>query len=74
MNKDDYKLTKLESILEILLSYMHVHTMVNIIFCIATTTVVKYSFLYARQDVLWYGAVRPSVRSVVHISCGRDVG
>ena len=32
-------------------------------------------FLYARHltDVLWYGAVRPSVRSVVHNPCGQDI-
>ena len=31
--------------------------------------------LYARHltDVLWYGAVRPSVRSVVHNPCGQDI-
>ena len=35
----------------------------------------KISFLYARHltDVLWYGAVRPSVRSVVHNPCGQDI-
>ena len=42
-----------------------------------------YFFLYARHltDVLWYGAVRPSVRmsvrpsvgSVVHNPCGQDI-
>ena len=38
-----------------------------------------HRFLYARHltDVLWYGAVRPSVRpyvrSVVHNPCGQDI-
>ena len=43
----------------------------------------NFPFLYARHltDVLWYGAVRPSVRtsvrpsvrSVVHNPCGQDI-
>ena len=36
---------------------------------------VMFTFLYARHltDVLWYGSVRPYVRSVVHIPCGQDI-
>ena len=32
-------------------------------------------FLYSRHltDVLWYGAVHTSVRSVVHNPCGQDI-
>ena len=32
-------------------------------------------FLYFRHltDVLWYGEVRPYVRSVVHNPCGQDI-
>ena len=50
----------------------------NIIYCSMCSYVCNY-FLYARHltDVLWYGAVRPSVRpsvrSVVHNPCGQDI-